>query len=124
MLVSVDLTSVGFDKNISLFLTQNLSDHSNKIAFHCLELRRKRLKDFTSAYGGKGFMKIQHTVNKQEIKHLSQLTRKSPDHIFNRDGQIHFYAPNFSLDFSPDWSMCSSAREATRNIHFCSLLPI
>ena len=77
MLMSVDLTSIGLSKNTNLFLSQILSDYNNKIAFHCRELRRKRLIDSTWVYGGKG--------NKEEIKQLSQLTRKFPDHIFNFD---------------------------------------
>ena len=35
MLISTDLTSIGLDKNTNLFLSQNLSDCNNKIAFHC-----------------------------------------------------------------------------------------
>ena len=62
MYVSVDLTSIGFDKNTNLFLNQNLSDYNNKIAFHCRELRRKRLLDWTWKYGGKVFIKIQDPV--------------------------------------------------------------
>ena len=58
MLMSVDPTSIGLDKNTNLFLSQNLSDYNNKIAFHCRELRRKRLIDSTWAYGGKVFIKI------------------------------------------------------------------
>ena len=83
--MSVDLTSIGLDKNTNLFLSQNLSDYNNKIAFHCRELRRKRLIDSTWAYGGKIFIKIQDNGNKEEIKHLSQLTRKFPDYIFHFD---------------------------------------
>ena len=46
--MSADLTSIGLDKNTNLFfLSQNLSDYNNKIAFHCCELRRKRLIDST-----------------------------------------------------------------------------
>ena len=86
MLVSVNLTSIGLDKNTNLFLFQNLSDYNNKIAFHCRELRRKRLIDLAWTYGGKVFIKIQDNGNKEEIKHLSQLTRKFPDYIFNFDG--------------------------------------
>ena len=41
MLMSVDLTSLGLDKNANLFLSQNLSDYNNKISFHSQELRRK-----------------------------------------------------------------------------------
>ena len=81
----VDLTSIGLDKNANLFLSQNLSDYNNKIAFHCRELRRKMLINSTWAYGGKVFIKIQDIGNKEEIEHLSQLTRKFPDHIFNFD---------------------------------------
>ena len=68
--MSVDLTSIRLDKNTNLFLSQNLSDYNNKIAFHCRELRRKRLIDSTWVYGGRVFMKIQENVNKEEIKHL------------------------------------------------------
>ena len=85
MLMSVDLTSIGLDKNTNLFLSQNLSDCNNKIAFHCWELRRKRLWDSMWVYGGKVFIKIQDNTNKEEIKHLSHLTRKFPDLIFNFD---------------------------------------
>ena len=85
MLMSVDLTSIGLDNNTNLFLSQNCSDYNNKIAFHCRELRRKRLIDSTWVYGHKVFIKIQDNGNKEEIKHLSQLTRKFPDHIFNFD---------------------------------------
>ena len=81
----VDLTSIGLDKNINLFFSQKLSDYNNKIAFHCRVLKRKRLIDSTWAYVGKAFMKIQENGNKEEIKHLSQLTRTFPDHIFNFD---------------------------------------
>ena len=81
----VDLTSIGLDKNINLFFSQKLSDYNNKIAFHCRELKRKRLIDSTWAYVGKAFMKIQENGNKEEIKHLSQLTRTFADHIFNFD---------------------------------------
>ena len=31
------------------------------------------------------FIKIQDSGNREGIKHLSQLTRKFPDHIFNFD---------------------------------------
>ena len=85
MLMFVDLTSIGLEKNTNLFLSQNLSDYNNKIAFHCRELRRKRLIDSTWAYGGKVFIKIQDNGNKEEIKHLSQLTKKFPYHTFNFD---------------------------------------
>ena len=85
--MSVDRTSIVFDKNTNIFLTQNLSDYHNKIAFHCRELRRKRLIDSTWAYGGEVFIKIRDNGNKEEIKHLSQLTRKFPDHDFN----IHYF---------------------------------
>ena len=78
------------------FLSQNLSDYSNKIAFHCRELRRKRLIDSIWAYGGKVFIKIQDNGNKEEIKHLSQLMRKFPDHIFNFDD---WYLPLFTKRF-------------------------
>ena len=33
--MSVDLTSIGFDKNKYLYLIQNLSDYNKKIVFHC-----------------------------------------------------------------------------------------
>ena len=45
ILMSVDLTSIGLDKNTNLSLSQNLSDYNNKITFHYRELRRKRLID-------------------------------------------------------------------------------
>ena len=77
-LMSVDLTSIWLDKNTNLFLSQNLSDYNDKIAFHCQDLRRKRLIDSTWAYDGKVFIKIQDNGNKEEIKCLSQLTRKFP----------------------------------------------
>ena len=80
-----DLTSIGLDKSTNHFLSQNLPDYNNKIAFHCRELRRKRLINSTWAYGGKVFIKIQENGNKEEIKHLSQLTKKFPDRIFNFD---------------------------------------
>ena len=47
ILMSVDLTSIGLDKNTNLFLSLNLSNYNNKIAFHCRKLRRKRLIDST-----------------------------------------------------------------------------
>ena len=62
MLMSVDPTSIGLDKNKNLFLSQNLFDYQNKIAFHCRKLRRKRLSDSTWAYDGKSFIKIQDNV--------------------------------------------------------------
>ena len=37
------------------------------------------------AYVGKVFIKIRGNGNKEEIKHLSQLIGKFPDHIFNFD---------------------------------------
>ena len=77
MVMSVDLTNIGLDKNTNLFLSQNLSDYNNKIAFHCRELRRKMLIDSTWIYGGKVFIKIQDYGNK--------LMRKFLDHIFNFD---------------------------------------
>ena len=58
MLRSVDLTSIGLDKNTNLFLSQTLYDYNNKIAFYCRGLRRKKLIDSTWAYGGKVFIKI------------------------------------------------------------------
>ena len=83
--MSVALTSIGLDKNANLFLSQSLSDYNNKIAFHCRELIRKRLIDSTWAYDRKVFIKIQDNGNKEEIKHLRQLTRKFPGHVFNFD---------------------------------------
>ena len=83
--MSVDLTSIGLDKNKIFFLSQNLSDYNNKITFHCRKLRRKRLIDSKSAYDGKLFIKMQNHGNKEEIKYLSQLTTEFPDHIFNFD---------------------------------------
>ena len=87
MLISVDRTSIGLDKNTNLFLSLILSDYNNYsiIAFHFPELRQKRLTDSPWAYGGKVFIKIQDNGNKEEIKHSSQLTIKLPDHIFNFD---------------------------------------
>ena len=85
MLMPVDLTSSGLDKNSNLFLYQNLPDYNNEIAFHYRELRRKSLIDLTRAYGGKFFIKIYLNGNKKEIKLLSQLTGKFLDHIFNFD---------------------------------------
>ena len=43
MLISVDRTSIGLDKNTNLFLSLILSDYNNYsiIAFHCPELRQK-----------------------------------------------------------------------------------
>ena len=35
MLMSVDLTSIGLDKNRNIFLSQNSADYNKKIAFHC-----------------------------------------------------------------------------------------
>ena len=34
MLISVDLTSIGFDKNTNPVFTQDLSHYHNKVAFH------------------------------------------------------------------------------------------
>ena len=85
-----------YNKVQQIFLSQNLSDYNNKIAFHCSELRRKRLIDATWAYGAKVLIKIQDNGSKEEIKHLSWLTRKPPDHIFNfRDR----YSPLFTKRF-------------------------
>ena len=67
--MTVDLTST-----LHIFLTQNLSDYNDKIAFLCRELRRKKLIDSTSANGGKVFIKIQDDGNKEEITPLSHLT--------------------------------------------------
>ena len=66
--MSVDLTSIGLDKNTNLSLSQNLSDYNNKIAFHCREFRRKRLIDSTWAYDWKVFIKIQDNGKKGEIR--------------------------------------------------------
>ena len=33
MPISIDLTSIGLDKNTNLFLSQNLSDYNNKLNF-------------------------------------------------------------------------------------------
>ena len=52
-------------------LAQNLSDYNHKIAFHCQEIRRKRLIDSTWAYAGKVFIKIEDNNNEEEIKDLS-----------------------------------------------------
>ena len=61
--MSVNRTSTGLDKkNTIFFLSQNLSDYNNKIAFHWRELKRKRLIDSTWAYSGKVFMKSKITV--------------------------------------------------------------
>ena len=38
LLMSVDLTGIELDKSTNLFLSQNLSDYNNKIAFHYREL--------------------------------------------------------------------------------------
>ena len=70
--------------NLNEAITVKL-ENNKKIAFHCRELRQKRLIDSTWVYGGNVFIKIQDNGNKEEIKHLSQLTRKCPDHIFNFD---------------------------------------
>ena len=67
MLMSVDLTSIGLDKNTNLFLSQNLSNYNNEIAFHCRELSRKRLIDSTWAYDGKVFIKIHDNGNNIEL---------------------------------------------------------
>ena len=67
--MTVDLTST-----LHIFLTQNLSDYNDKIAFLCRGLRRKRLIESTSANGGKVFIKIQDDGNKEEITPLSHLT--------------------------------------------------
>ena len=68
MLMSVDLTSIGLDKNTNPFLSQNLSDDNNKIEFHCREFRRKRLIDSTWPYDWKVFIKIQDNGKKEEIR--------------------------------------------------------
>ena len=95
MLISVDLTSIGLDKNKNLFCIKT-SDYNNKIAFHYPGFRRKRLIDSMWAYSRKVFIKIQDNGNKEKIKHLSQLTRKFPDHIFNFDD---LYSPLFTMLF-------------------------
>ena len=71
MFISIDLTGIGLGKNTNPFLSQNMSDCNNKIAYHCREHRRKRLIDSTCAYGGKILIKIQDNGNMEEIKHLS-----------------------------------------------------
>ena len=85
MLISVDLPRIWLYKIRNLFLTRNWPDYNDKIAFHCRELRQKRLIDPAWAYGGKVFLKIEDNSNRDEIKNLSQFTRKIPNHIFNFD---------------------------------------
>ena len=46
---------------------------------------KKRLLNWTWAYGSKVFMKIHDNGNKEQIEHLSQLTRKFLDNILNVD---------------------------------------
>ena len=41
MLISVDLTSIGFDKNKILSFTQNFPDYNDQITFHCRDLGQK-----------------------------------------------------------------------------------
>ena len=67
--MSVDLTSIKLDKNTYLFLSENLIEYNNNIAFYCLEHRRKRMIDSTWAYGGKAFFKIQENDNNKKINH-------------------------------------------------------
>ena len=85
MLISVDLTSVEFDKNANCFLPQTLSDYDNRTAFFSWELKQKRLTCSTLQCGGKVFIKIKDNGNKNKIKHLIQLTRKFSDLIFSFD---------------------------------------
>ena len=100
MLISVDPTRLELDENTNLFLSQNVSDYNSKIVFHCRELRRRRLIGSTWAYDGKVFIKIQDNGNKEEIKHLSQLTRTFPDHILMIDTRL-FFTRRFLLWLNP-----------------------
>ena len=84
-MLSVDLTSVEFDKNANCFLPQTLSDYDNRTAFFPWELRQKRLTCSTLQCDGKVFIKIKDNGNKGKIKHFIQLTRKFSDLIFSFD---------------------------------------
>ena len=83
--MSVDLTSIEFDKNANCFSPQTHSDYDNRTAFFSWELRQKRLTGSTLQCGGKVFIKIKDNGNKDKIKHLIQLTRKFSDLIFSFD---------------------------------------
>ena len=82
MIISADLSSVGFDNSTNLYFTQNLSDYNNKAAFHCRELRRRKLI-IQRGHIPKVLIKVQDNGDEEEIKHLIQLITKFPNHNFN-----------------------------------------
>ena len=79
------------------------------------------LIDSTQVYGEKVFIKIQDNGNKEEIKHLSQLTRKFTDHIFNFDDQ---YSPLFTKGFLLQVSPGPCHKHLVWHVEICNLLTV
>ena len=84
MLESFDKSKLGFDSNVKLYVSENLTPYNQHFAWKCRELKIAGL--IHSSWSSKGIINVKHTANERPIStdHEDRISALYPNFVFNQ----------------------------------------
>ena len=79
-----DKSKLGFDSNVKLYVSENLTPYNQHLTWKCRELKRAGV--IHSSWSSKGILKLRCTANEYPISadHEDRITALYPDFVFNQ----------------------------------------
>ena len=79
----IDKSKLGFDSNVKLYVSENLTPHNQHLAWKCRELKRAGV--IHSSWSSKGIIKLRCTADEYPIStdHEDRIAALYPDFVFN-----------------------------------------
>ena len=80
----IDKSKLGFESNVKLYVSENLTPYNQHLASKCRELKRAGV--IHSSWSSKGIIKLRRTANERPIPadHEDRIAALYPDFVFNQ----------------------------------------
>ena len=80
----IDKSKLGFESNVKLYVSENLTPYNQHLAWKCRELKRGGV--INSSWSSKGIIKLRHTANECPIPidHEDRIAALYPDFVLNQ----------------------------------------
>ena len=80
----IDKSKLGFESNVKLYVSENLTPYNQHLASKCRELKRAGV--IHSSWSSKGIINLRRTANEHPIRidHEDTIAALYPDFVFNQ----------------------------------------
>ena len=80
----IDRSKLGFESNVKLYMSENLTPYKHHLAWKCREMKRAGV--IHSSWSSKGIIKLSRTANERPISidHEDRIAALYPDFVFKK----------------------------------------